>query len=189
MSVKKIIEKEKNLNSTRVIQIRKLLKNIIANPKIIPQRIPSTQQNKIIFCVSDDRITNYGQFISGNIGEKFKTRNKSFRASYYEIWDKIIGTKQDYCLNRMYLHIYRVNENSMKEYVLLHTDPIDNDKTHGNYKRSPHIHFKNVSDELISHAHIALNITDYNEVFSNITKLNECFLAHVKMIAHQILKI
>ena len=148
-----------------------------------------TSDNKIIFCLSDGRITDYGQFITGNIGELFKTRNRLFKASYYEIWDKVPGTKQDYWLNRMYFHIYKIDEDSTKEYVLLHTDPIDDDITHGDYKRSPHIHIKDISDDNIAHAHIALNITDYDEAFSNITNLNDCFQKHVKMIANQILKI
>jgi len=189
MGVKRIVQKETDLNSDRISQIRKLLKNIVADTRTLPQRIPATTHNKIIFCLSDGRITDYGQFITGNIGELFKTRNRSFKASYYEIWDKVPGTKQDYWLNRMYFHIYKIDEDSTKEYVLLHTDPIDDDVTHGDYKRSPHIHIKDISDDNIAHAHIALNITDYDEAFSNITNLNDCFLKHVKMIANQILKI
>lgn len=189
MGIKRIVQKESDLNSVRINQIKKLLKNIVADTRTLPQRIPATQHNKVIFCLSDSRITDYGQFVSGEIGELFKTRNKSFRASYYEIWDKVPGTKQDYWLNRMYFHIYKIDDNSTKEYVLLHTDPIDDDVTHGDYKRSPHIHIKNVSDDNISHAHIALNITDYDDAFSSIVKLNECFSKHIKMIANQILKI
>lgn len=189
MGIKKIVQKETDLNSGRSAQIKKLLVNVIANPKIIPQRIPAMQNDKIIFCLSDNRITDFGQFLTGGVNEQFKTRNKSFRASYYEIWDKVPETKQDYWLNRMYFHIYKIEENSTKEYVLLHTDPIDDDITHGNYKRSPHLHIKNISDEDISHAHIALNITNYNDAFLNINNLNTCFLQHIKMIANQILKI
>lgn len=93
MGVKKIVQKESDLNSERIGQIRKLLKNIVADTRILPQRIPATTQNKVIFCLSDNKVTDYGQFISGEIGEMFKTRNKSFRASYYEIWDKGTSNK------------------------------------------------------------------------------------------------
>lgn len=189
MGIKRIIQKEIYLNSNRGKQIKKMLKNVVANAKIIPQRVPSINKNRVIFCLSENRITNIGQFSTTSINEFFKTRNPKFKASYYEIWDKVNGTKQDYSLNRMYFHIYKVSSEKISEYILLHTDPADNDATHGDYKRSPHIHIKETTDSDISHAHLALNITDFNNVFSDIETLNSCFSSHIKMIANQVLKI
>jgi hypothetical protein len=151
--------------------------------------VPSNAgDSKIVFCVTDNsRITDLSQFNKNSvINERFKTINPLFTASYYEIWNKFIKSKQDYCLNRIYFHLYLSNED--KEYVLLHTDPSDNDIKHGNYKRSPHLHIKHSKDNIISHAHFALNINDYDIALSSLDEINKCFQNHIDMLAHQILK-
>jgi len=188
MSVKNILVAESDLNTTRVKQIKGYIKAISANPSIHPQRVPAGN-NKIVFCVTDNsRIINLNQFdFNSEIKERFKTVNPLFRASYYEIWDKVSGPKQNYVLNRIYFHLYlSVND---KEYILLHTDPTDNDLTHGKYKRSPHLHIKCTSDNTINHAHIALNINDYDIALSTLEEINKCFKNHIDMLSHQILKI
>ena len=190
MSVKKIKTTGTELNSLRVKQIKSLIKPISANKSIHPQRVPSRQgDNKIIFCVTDSsRITDVNQFNSNSdINERFKTVNLSFSASYYEIWEKVLDTKQDYYLNRIYFHIYLSKLD--KEYLLLHTDPLDNDLTHGIYKRSPHLHIKYSTDDIISHAHFALNINDYDTALSSLSEINKCFENHINMLAHQILMV
>ena len=189
MSIKKIKATEDELNSLRVKQIKNLIKLISANNSIHPQRVPSRHGDKIIFCVTDNsRITDNNQFnTNSDINERFKTKNSSFTASYYEIWEKVMGTKQDYNLKRIYFHIYKSELD--KEYLLLHTDPIDNDEIHGLYKRSPHLHIKCFNDNIISHAHIALNINDYDIALSSLEEINKCFQNHLNMLAHQILMI
>lgn len=188
MSIKCVKSTGIILNSTRVAQIKSLIKSLAANSSIHPQRVASLfGDNKIIFCVTDSpRITDANQFNGGSdINERFKTVNKDFKASYYEIWDKIIATKNDYELNRIYFHLY-LNEDG-KEYILLHTDPSDGDLVHGKYKRSPHLHIKHSSDSIIPHAHFALNINDYDTALSTIEEVNRCFKNHIDMLKHQIL--
>ena len=190
MSIKEIKSSGVELLSTRVKQIKNIIKTISANKSIHPQRVPSSQgDNKIVFCVTDSsRITDFNQFNSNSdINERFKTINSSFTASYYEIWEKIATTKQDYHLNRIYFHIYLSDLD--REYILLHTDPLDNDKTHGIYKRSPHLHIKHTNDDIISHAHFALNINDYDKALSSLEEINNCFQNHIEMLANQILRI
>ena len=190
MSIKHIIEEEETLNKLRSAQIKILIKNIAANNSIHAHRVPSNSTQKIIFCVSDDRITDLGQFNSqSDINARFKTRNPKFRASYYEIWDKVPNEKNKFCLDRIYFHIYIVGKFDEKEYILLHTDPKDSDITHGNYKRSPHLHIKQSCDDLIPHAHFALNINDYNIALSSLEQINKCFKNHIIMLANQVLKI
>ncbi|WP_026704527.1 hypothetical protein [Flavobacterium soli] len=190
MSIKNIIQSETNLNSTRSNQIKTLVRHIAANNSIHAQRVAALSQQKIIFCVGDNRITDLGQFnIQNDINERFKTRNPKFKASYYEIWDKIPSSRTDYSLNRIYFHLYSVENREDKEYILLHTDPKDTDLTHGNYKRSPHLHIKQSCDDIIPHAHFALNINDYDLALSSLEEINKCFQNHIKMLAHQILKI
>jgi len=188
MSIKNIIKNDTELSSYRVNQIKVLVKEIAANPSIHAKRVPAGN-NKIIFCVTDNsKIIDFGQFNKdSDINERFKTKNPKFSASYYEIWDKLIGPTQDYQLNRIYFHLY-LSDND-KEYILLHTDPIDNDVTHGLYKRSPHLHIKHTSDDIIAHAHFALNVNDYDIALSSLENINECFKNHIKMLSHQILKI
>ena len=188
MSIKNISVVDTDLTAVRVRQIKGFIKAISANSSIYPQRVPAGN-NKIIFCVTDNsRITNFDQFNSNSeIRERFKTVNPLFRASYYEIWDKVNGTKQNYILNRIYFHLY-LSEND-QEYILLHTDPTDNDITHGDYKRSPHLHIKCTIDNTISHAHFALNINDYEKALSSLDEINKCFKNHIDMLTHQILKI
>lgn len=189
MSIKTIIENEVNLNSSRSNQIKKLIKNIAANSSIHAQRVPALHDHKIIFCVTDNRITDIGQFKNSEINERFKTRNPKFRASYYEIWEKMQNTKNQFCLDRIYFHLYSVENREDKEYILLHTDPKDPDSVHERYKRSPHLHIKQTTDDLISHAHFALNINDYDVALSSLEELNKSFKNHIAMLAHQILKI
>lgn len=189
MSVKSIVQKEVDLNTSRCKQIRDLIKNIAANPHIHAQRIPGTQL-KIIFCVADNRVTDLGQFsYQAVINDRFKTLRKEFRASYYEIWDRVTGSKDTFELNRIYFHLYKLHQHEDKEYILLHTDPKDPDVNHGNYKRSPHLHIKQPSDDIIPHAHFALNITDYDAALSSLKEINKCFKDHIEMLGHQILKL
>jgi|LakMenEpi03Aug12_release.lakeMendotaPanAssembly.Ray.scaffolds.fasta_scaffold1129650_2 hypothetical protein len=191
MSIKKIIVSETVLNSTRINQIKSFIKKIAASKTIHPQRVSATNQ-KIIFCVSDSRVSNSGQFNEhSEINALFKTRNPNFKASYYEIWDKeISNSKESFSLNRIYFHLYLVDDNKDDtEYILLHTDPKDDDKTHGNYKRSPHLHIKQTQDDTIQHAHFALNINDYDTALSSIDEIDKCFKNHIEMLQHQILKI
>ncbi|MGA2408440.1 MAG: hypothetical protein ABSF81_17065 [Bacteroidales bacterium] len=189
MGIKNIIVNETELNTYRVDQIRQLVKIISANKNIYPSRVPSKGYDKIVFCVTDNqRITDFKQFnITSEINERFKTKNPLFNASYYEIWDKIIDSKQNYRLSRIYFHLYSSEQD--KEYILLHTDPIDTDSVHGDYKRSPHLHIKETKDSTIAHAHLALNINDYNVALSSLEELNNCFRNHIEMLSHQILQI
>ena len=188
MSIKKILKDGNELSATRISEISGLIKSISADKYISPKRVPAGD-NKIIFCVTDEsRITDLGQFDKhSDINERFKTKNKRFKASYYEIWDKVVGQKNVYCLNRVYFHLYLTDDD--KEYILLHTDPCDNDVTHGIYKRSPHLHIKHSNDDTIAHAHFALNINDYDKALSSLDEINKCFKNHIDMLSHQILKI
>jgi hypothetical protein len=188
MSIKNIIVKDTELSTNRIKQIKSLVKAISANPSIHPLRVPAGN-HRIIFCVTDNsRIINIGQFDKySNVNERFKTNNPNFSASYYEIWDKVIGSIQDYRLNRIYFHLYLSDED--KEYILLHTDPVDDDATHGIYKRSPHLHIKHTNDNIIAHAHFALNINDYDIAMSSLEEINKCFENHIDMLSHQILRI
>ena len=190
MSIKNIISSETDLNTNRISQIKDLIKPIAANKNIFPKRVPAFQNDsKIIFCVTENpRITDLNQFSNhSNINERFKTINPKFLASYYEMWDKQIESKQTYKLNRIYFHLYTSAED--KEYILLHTDPSDNDIKHGNYKRSPHLHIKHTNDDNISHAHFALNINDYDVALSSLNEIQKCFKNHIEMLSHQILNI
>ena len=188
MSIKKIMVKDTELTANRVKQIKGFIKTISANESIHPQRVPAGE-NKIVFCVTDEsKITNLSQFDKNSeITERFKTKNRNFTASYYEIWDRENGSKQDFCLNRIYFHLYLSEDD--KDYILLHTDPTDNDLIHGIYKRSPHLHIKNSKDNIIAHAHIALNINDYDVALSSLAEINKCIKNHIDMLSHQILEI
>ncbi len=190
MSIKSIKVNGTVLNTDRVKQIKLLIKGISANKNIYPQRVPSMSgDNRIVFCVTDNsKITDSGQFDkNSDINERFKTVKSDFKASYYEIWDKIKGTKNEYELNRIYFHLYLTADDI--EYILLHTDPSDNDITHGNYKRSPHLHIKYPTDDIIPHVHFALNINDYDIALSNLDAINRSFKNHIDMLSHQVLKI
>ena len=190
MSIKNIIVNGSELNTNRIAQIKQFIKAIAANSSINPQRVSShLGDNRIVFCVTDStRITDFGQFDSNSdINERFKTNNPRFTASYHEIWNKVVVSKQDYRLKRIYFHLYLAEED--KEYILLHTDPTDDDITHGRYKRSPHLHIKHSNDDIITHAHLALNINDYDLALSSLEEVNKCFRNHIDMLSHQILGI
>jgi hypothetical protein len=191
MSIKNITATDSELNTNRTKQISHILKPLIPKGKVMyPTRVPSMSGDRsIVFCVTDSsKITDSGQFDQhSEITERFKTVNPDFNASYYEIWHKVLGSKNIYNLNRIYFHLYR-SEND-DEYILLHTDPNDADMTHGNYKRSPHLHIKYASDNIIPHAHLALNINDYDMALSNLDEMNKCFKNHIDMLSHQILNI
>lgn len=183
MAIKYILETEQNLQS-RNKSIKDILKSVVANKHMHAKRVPATN-NKIIFCFTENTIANVGQFISGNIQETFKTINPNFKASYFEIWDR--KDKSYFYLNKIYFHIYSVEERENKEYILLHTDPCDSDLKHGDYKRSPHLHIKKTTEDKISHAHFALNINDFETALSCVSEMDKCFKNHIDMLVSQIL--
>ncbi|MBP6456336.1 MAG: hypothetical protein KA275_06355 [Chitinophagaceae bacterium] len=187
MGVKKIRNTEENLIATRSAQIKSFIKDVSANKSIHPQRV-AAGNNKIIFCVTDEtKIVNIGQFDEhSKINSQFKTINNSFKASYYEIWDKVIGTRMDFELKRIYFHLYL--SDTEDEYILLHTDPSDIDLTHGDYKRSPHLHIKYSKDDIIPHAHLALNINYFDKALESLDEITKCMANNIKMLSHQILQ-
>ncbi len=183
MAIKYILETEKSLQS-RIKSIKETLKFVVANKHMHAKRVPATD-SKIIFCFTENVIADVGQFISGNVQETFKTINPNFNASYFEIWDR--RDKNEFYLNKIYFHLYSIEERENKEYILLHTDPSDPDVTHGDYKRSPHLHIKRTTDLKIPHAHLALNINDYDKALSSISEMDKCFKNHINMLVNQIL--
>lgn len=179
---KKIIVNIAELTSIRHNEIKELVKDIFPDIRNF-QCNTLNKSRKICFALSDRLIQ------SQELNDYFfRTNSSKIRASYYEIWEPLI--KGDYFLTKAYFHLYRTdNEYLTKredgEYILLHCDPNDEDE-HGDYKRSPHIHIEN-ADYPINKAHIALNLSNINQILASRTELNKALKTAILMLKKQIL--
>ena len=176
MSIKQIRINIDDLEKKRCKSVTTFLRPILQN-----KQIPAT-----FFAASSDdiRIITLNEIKRRELREiRFKIPNSDFMGMYYEIWRKI--DKKNFELEKMYFHLF---DSENEEYILLHCDPNDPDLTHGNYKRSPHLHIEKTEETIIKKAHLALNITDYEAVFENIDSLTKAFAEHILMIKSQILE-
>lgn len=174
MATKHILISQDKLEGERRMSVTSLLKPILRNNKLQAHLLPTGNDNRRIITCSDSK-TNSLQETSFNVN------TEGFTAQYWEIWDR--KNRVEFELFRMYFHLFYNGE----EYILLHSDPNDDDKTHGNYKRSPHLHIKCTDDEVIPHSHLALNITDYDTIFDSCESLTRAFKEHIIMIKSQVL--
>jgi hypothetical protein len=178
---KKLILNIDKLSSVRNSEIKEIVKDIFPNVKRF-QCKSINKSKKICYVLSDRAIRSH------NIDDyNFRTHSPKLKASYYEIWNPL--NKGNYYLSKAYFHLYRIDNEYLEkrndgEYVLLHCDPNDNDE-HGNYKRSPHIHIENANYP-INKAHIALNLSDIEEILESRLKLNKALKNAILMLKKQI---
>lgn len=175
MSIKHIRINIDDLEKKRCKSVSAFLRPILHN-----KQIPAT-----FFAASSDdiRIITLNEIQNRELREiRFRIPNSDFKGMYYEIWRKI--DRKNFELEKMYFHLFN-SEN--EEYLLLHCDPNDADLTHGNYKRSPHLHIEQTPETIIKKAHLALNVTNYDAIFENIDALTQAFAEHILMIKSQIL--
>ena len=171
------------LNTKRSAELKDIVRGVLPDIRKI-QINQIHQSGKICYVISDRMIQ------SQEINEyDFQTYSKNIRAKYFEIWNKF--ERDDYYLSKAYFHLYRNDDEYLKdrmdgEYILLHCDPNDNDK-HGDYKRSPHLHFESAGFP-INKAHIALNLSNLDCILSSITDLNNAMRTAIMMLNKQILE-
>ncbi|MDR1161745.1 MAG: hypothetical protein LBK45_05345 [Tannerellaceae bacterium] len=120
---------------------------------------------------------------------RFRTHADEYNCSYYEIWNQLSETA--YTLARAYFHVYCINQEYCRnfpkgEYLLLHCDPIEDDPTHGIYKKNPHLHVKTAKQPL-PHAHIALNLYSADQIYSSITDFEKTIDQLIEMLSKQII--
>lgn len=172
-----------DLGALRSSEIKEVVRDAFSDTrKILINQIH--QSGKLCFVISDRPIK------SQELHEyDFQTKSKKIRGSYFEIWNQ--DTRDNYYLSKAYLHLHRVDKEYLEgkaggEYILLHCDPNDDDD-HGDYKRSPHLHFENAGFP-INKAHIALNLSNINQILSSRADLNIALKAAVVMLNKQILE-
>ena len=172
-----------DLGSYRSSEIKEVVKDAFKEPRrILINQIH--QSGKLCFVIS------YRHINSQELHEyDFQTRSNNIRGSYFEIWNQ--DGRDNYYLSKAYLHLHRVDKEYIAgkpggEYILLHCDPNDNDD-HGDYKRSPHLHFENAGFP-INKAHIALNMSNINQILASRDELNIALKAAVLMLNKQILE-
>ncbi len=167
--------------SKRIPMVKNLLEGVYARRQTLTVAfVPSKKTgNNHIIAVTD---TSWSDNINDN---RFKTSIPGIKASYYEIWSY---ENPDYVLQRAYFHLYKDYKNQdEKAYLLLHADPQDDD-IHGDYKRSPHLHIKlQDEDDIIPHAHIALNLYDLDSIYKSIKEFDIAFKKSILMLKEQIL--
>jgi hypothetical protein len=175
MSIKHIRINIDDLERKRCKSVTTLLRPVLHNK----------QAQATFFATGKDeiRIITLDQFKNRELREtRFKIQSSEFTGMYYEIWRKV--DRKLFELEKMYFHLFNSEDEA---YILLHCDPNDSDVTHGNYKRSPHLHIEQTPEAVIKKAHLALNITNYDTIFENIDTLTKAFGEHILMIKSQIL--
>ncbi len=176
MSIKHIRINIDDLEKKRCKSVTTFLRPVLHNKQAQATFFPTGRD--------DIRIITFDQFKNRELREtRFKIEKSEFKGMYYEIWRKI--DKKNFELEKMYFHLLNSED---EEYILLHCDPNDADPTHGNYKRSPHIHIEQTQETIIKKAHLALNITDYDSIFESIDTLTKAFSEHILMIKSQIIE-
>jgi hypothetical protein len=171
------------LKTSRYSELKELVRDVSPDFRKI-QITQLNQSGKLCFVISDRMIQ------SQDIKEyDFQTKSKKIRASYFEVWDKL--SKDTYYLSKAYMHLHRTDDEYLAvrtdgEYILLHCDPNDNDE-HGDYKRSPHLHFENAGFP-INKAHIALNLSNINQLLTSRRDLNIALRSAIVMLNKQILE-
>ncbi len=176
----RIIEKLDNLRSVRYTVLRDIFSPICKKKNNINVYSP-VLGGSFILGISD------GKESGSNFREwRFQTINDSIRGCYFEVW--INYKKDNYFLERSYLHLYKFNESeSEDEYVLLHCDASEPDNSeHSIYKQSPHLHIE-VAPYPLKKAHIALYNGRLKEVLKDLNSFNTALRETIQMINSQII--
>lgn len=165
---------EKDIRSRMNNPIRKLLK-------------PLTSQ---LVNATSDATAEPGSIVIGVKGQGIKSSNKSadwrfrikngiYSANYTEIW---VSDNSFFGLKSAYLSIFDEND---KELLALHCDPRESKSSSlYKYKCGPHVHISH-SIPRIKKAHIALNLSDFDKIVSDITLLDTALARGIQMIADE----
>jgi hypothetical protein len=169
-----IICTEKEIVS-RPNQIGRLLLPLV-NKKIAAKR-DDNQTQSFIFGAFDGTSPTTSRYKDW----RFKTIDTSFKASYFEIWNK--DSKDKFILHLAYLTIYKGSRENEEEVLALHCDPNEPkaSKIH-KYKSGPHIHIKHSKEEKFSKAHISLNIGELEKVLNSLTEMETALKNAILMI-------
>lgn len=109
----------------------------------------------------------------------FNTTNDNFSGNYFEQWNLI--SSNNWIMKSAYLNFLYKEENILS----LHCDPDEEiASAHYKYKRGPHLH---ITDKhgVFSDAHIALNLSNIDQVVNSLEDLETAFGNAVLMIKEQ----
>lgn len=177
-------------------EVAKLLLPLVK--KRLWQKVPtSSNTSTFAFAMSDSSSSgvNVADFF-------FRTSYPGIQAQYYEVWKKNPDVQINlYYLEKAYLHIYKVEQQGRKEFVLLHCDPsfgpdeslkikapdsYNKMKRQVPYKRLPHIHIEEAKHPFPK-AHLAMNF-GYNEiVLESLDSLFTAMKFGIQMLKEEIL--
>lgn len=121
---------------------------------------------------------------------RFRTTARMIRGMYFEQWDAVDETQDNWFLKKAYLSLFSFGSlGNEKELVSLHCDPNEaNTEPHWLYKRGPHLHVK-AAEEPIPHAHIALNLFELDAILTSSDNLLTAFGQSLEMLSDQILSL
>lgn len=123
---------------------------------------------------------------------RFKTDNPKYHALYFERW--LISSQENniWFLERAYLHLYKIKQdtrNETYEYLALHCDPAEPEKSkHFEYKVGPHLHIE-CAEYPLPKAHFGLNIGELDNVLRSVDELTNAISYAVSMIKDQVLEL
>jgi hypothetical protein len=129
------------------------------------------------------KIAKKARFCNGN-GLFISIKLVTFIPNYhYEIWVRV--NNQTFTLKNAYLQILF----GESEILSLHCDPLEpHISTVYKYKCGPHIHVKHPTNESISNAHIALNLSNFDDVTKSLQSFEKAFKAAITMIKDEFIK-
>lgn len=149
--------------------ITNLLKPVLPNgQKLAASRFKRASANEYILTAHSGSPTDdYRRNI-------FKTKNPDYRGNYFEQW--YIGHGDTYLLKSASMNFFYNNDEKI---LSLHCDPNEEiGSPHYKYKTGPHLHV----DGRFKHAHIALNLSNLDQVIHSIIQLEKAFAIGLTMI-------
>ncbi len=157
-------------------EIRKLMLPLSRNGNSVSSKVGTSPRGFIVFGAfggSNPQSTNHQDWF-------FKTQKTGFNASYFEAWK---DNGSNFTLEKAYFKLMLNEDNVNHELLSLHIDPLENECR---YKQGPHLHIK-TNNDLISKAHISLNLSDMTEVVNSYDKFNNAYKNALLMINEEII--
>ncbi len=163
-------------------RIRKLLQPLLGRNQQVSARRVGASSKSVIFSAFSGSSP-----ISGLHKEwRFKTVSNKIKGNYFEIW--VENSNKNWSLSKAYLTLLETSERNESELLSLHCDPTEGkDTEYYFYKSGPHLHIKH-PNSVISKAHIALNLSNLDEVINSLAELESALAKGIKMIGDEVVQ-
>lgn len=161
----------------QTLRIQKILKPLSDKKYSIKARLAKDKRGTIAFAAYSGNEASLSSFFRS---WNFKVSNTDFLCSYFERWS---DTSSPLTLINAYFTLYENSDNSQKEVMSLHIDPLEKKIV---YKAGPHIHIKS-ENYSISKAHIPVFLHHYNNIINSYSNFISAYSNAIMMISKEII--